>query len=59
MESKKKDLSKKFVAIAVDKEKNIEMFSSKKNKILGVMWHPEREKNKKMLTDFIKILTEK
>ena len=56
---KKKDLSKKFVAIAVDKEKNIEMFSSKKNKILGVMWHPEREKNKKMLTDFIKILTEK
>ncbi len=56
---KKNNLSKKFVKIAFDKEKNIEMFVSKKHKIIGVMWHPEREDNKKILTDLIKKLTKK
>ena len=56
---KKNNLSKKFDRIAFDKEKNIEMFISKKNKIIGVMWHPEREGNKKILTDLIKKLTKK
>ena len=56
---KKNNLSKKFVKIAFDKEKNIEMFISKKHKIIGVMWHPEREENKKILTDLIKKLTKK
>ena len=55
----KNNLSKKFDRIAFDKEKNIEMFISKKNKIIGVMWHPEREKNKKILTDLIKKLKKK
>ena len=35
------------------------MFVSKKHKIIGVMWHPEREDNKKILTDLIKKLTKK
>ena len=56
---KKNNLSKKFDRIAFDKEKNIEMFISKKHKIIGVMWHPEREENKKILTDLIKKLTKK
>ena len=56
---KKNNLSKKFVKIAFDKEKNIEMFVSKKHKIIGVMWHPEREDNKKILTDLMKKLTKK
>ena len=56
---KKNNLSKKLTKIAFDKEKNIEMFISKKDKIIGVMWHPEREKNKKILTDLIKKLTKK
>ncbi len=56
---KKNNLSKKFVKIAFDKENNIEMFVSKKHKIIGVMWHPEREDNKKILTDLIKKLTKK
>ena len=54
---KKNNLSKKFIALAIDKEKNIEMFMSKKHKIIGVMWHPEREKSKKILTNLIKKLT--
>ena len=56
---KKNNLSKKFDRIAFDKEKNIEMFISKRHKIIGVMWHPEREENKKILTDLIKKLTKK
>ena len=47
------DLSKKLKAIGVDKQKNIEMYELKKNKILGIMWHPERESNHKILLKLI------
>ena len=40
-----KEISKKFKILATDKDKNIEMYISNYNKIIGVMWHPEREKN--------------
>ena len=38
----------KFTKIlAVDDEKNVEAFIHLKKKILGIMWHPEREKDLK------------
>ena len=40
-----KDISKKFKTLGEDKDKNTEMYISYENKIIGVMWHPEREKN--------------
>ena len=54
---KKNGLAKKFEILAFDKSKNIEMFISKNNKIIGTMWHPEREKNKKLLIYFINFLS--
>ncbi len=42
--------------IAVDKKKNIEMFEHKNKKIIGVMFHPERENNYKKLDLIIKKL---
>ena len=42
---KNSDVSKEFKILAVDKNKNIEMFEHKKKKMIGVMWHPEREIN--------------
>ncbi len=56
---KRNDLSKRFTPLAFDKENNIEMFMSKKEKIIGVMWHPEREKSKNILINLIKKLTKK
>ena len=56
MELKKKNLSKKFNTLANDKDKNIEMFISKNKKIIGTMWHPEREKNKILLDKLINYL---
>lgn len=50
---KYEDISKKFKIIATDSDRNVEMFVSKKNKITATMWHPEREKNKKILTNII------
>ncbi len=50
---KYEDISKRFKIIATDSDKNVEMFASKKNKIIATMWHPEREKNKKILTNLI------
>ena len=41
----KNNLSKNFQMLAIDKNENIEMFISKKNRIIGSMWHPEREKD--------------
>ena len=41
----KKNLSKSFIPFAKDKNENIEMFFCKNKKIIGSMWHPEREKN--------------
>lgn len=49
-------LSNYFKPIATDKDGNIEMFKHKKFKILGVMWHPEREKNKKNFDQIIENL---
>ena len=49
---KKKSKSKKFITIAEDKDGNLEMFKHINEKILGVMWHPERESNFKKL-DYI------
>ncbi len=43
----KKYISKSFESLAVDQKENVEMFVHKKYKILGVMWHPEREKSTK------------
>ena len=51
---KHNDFSKKLKIVATDIDRNVEMFISKKNKIIATMWHPEREKNKKILTDLIK-----
>ena len=50
----KNNLSKKFKILAIDKNENIEMFMSKKNRIIGSMWHPEREKNLNYLYKLIK-----
>lgn len=46
-------LSKKLSIGAIDSEKNIEMFYCLKKKIIGTMWHPEREKNLKYLFKLI------
>ena len=55
----KKNLAKKAKEIAFDSKKNVEMFYIKNNKIIGVMWHPEREKNNKILKRLLFFLTKK
>ncbi|MCK5665184.1 MAG: type 1 glutamine amidotransferase [Thiotrichaceae bacterium] len=37
-------LAEELDIIAVDSDGNIEAFEHKKKKLLGIMWHPEREK---------------
>jgi gamma-glutamyl-gamma-aminobutyrate hydrolase PuuD len=56
---KKNDLTKKFNMLAYDKDKNVEMFISKNKKIIGTMWHPEREKNTVLLDKLIHHLNKK
>ena len=56
---KKNDLSKSFKVLASDKHKNIEMFISNNKKIIGTMWHPEREKNTLLLDILINYLNKK
>ena len=56
---KKNDLSKKFDILANDKSENVEMFISKNKKIIGVMWHPEREKSTLILDKLINYLNKK
>ena len=56
---KKNDLSKKFNMIANDKDENVEMFISKNKKIIGTMWHPEREKSTLLLDKLINYLNKK
>ena len=56
---KKNDLSKSFKVLASDKNKNIEMFISTNKKIIGTMWHPEREKNTQLLDNLIKYINKK
>ena len=36
--------SKLIKILAIDEDKNIEAFSYDEKKILGIMWHPERDK---------------
>jgi len=40
----KNNLANKFYPVAFDKNGNVECFVSKNRKILGLMWHPERDK---------------
>ena len=56
---KKNDLSKSFKVLASDKHKNIEMFISNNKKIIGTMWHPEREKSTQLLDSLIKYINKK
>lgn len=50
-----KKISKKFEVLALAMDKTIELFQSKKMKILGIMWHPERQKKlNKFETNLIK-----
>ena len=56
---KKNDLSKLFKVVASDKNKNIEMFISNDKKIIGTMWHPEREKSTFLLDILINYLNKK
>ena len=51
-----KNVPKELEILATDNQSNIEMFKHRKLKILGVMWHPEREKNLKNLDKIIKKL---
>ena len=53
-----KDLGKNLDILATDKENNIESFIHKSKKIIGIMWHPERNKffNKKDVILFKKLL---
>ena len=51
------DLSIKLEALARDKDKNIELYKHKSKKIIGVMWHPEREKDLKKLNKIINFLS--
>jgi len=56
---KKINVAKKFKILAVDSNNNIEMFEHIEKKIIGVMWHPEREKDYKKLELIIKKLVKK
>ena len=56
---KKINMAKKFKILAVDSNNNIEMFEHEQKKIIGVMWHPEREKNYKKLELIFKRLVKK
>jgi len=55
----KKGVSQSFKILGVDKKDNIEMFVHKKYKIIGTMWHPEREKDYSRLNLIIKNLIAK
>ena len=56
---KKNDLSKAFKMLASDMDDNVEMFISKDKKMIGTMWHPEREKNTQLLDNLIKYINKK
>ena len=45
--------------LANDKDKNIEMFISKDKKIIGTMWHPEREKSTQLLDNLIQYINKR
>ena len=55
----KETMSKNLTAIAHDTSNNIEAFMHKKKKIIGIMWHPERDykfnkENLNLIKDFFK-----
>ena len=52
-------IPKELKIIATDKRNNVEMFRHYKKKIIGVMWHPEREKNYNRLNIIINQLSKK
>ena len=52
-------IPKELKIIATDKRNNVEMFKHYKKKIIGVMWHPEREKNYNRLNIIINQLSKK
>ena len=56
---KKNDLSKAFKMLASDMDDNVEMFISKDKKMIGTMWHPEREKNTQLLDNLIKFMNKR
>ena len=56
---KKNDLSKAFKMLASDMDDNVEMFISKDKKMIGTMWHPEREKNTQLLDNLIKYMNKR
>ena len=56
---KKNDLSKVFKMLASDMDDNVEMFISKDKKMIGTMWHPEREKNTQLLDNLIKFMNKR
>ena len=56
---KKNDLSKVFKMLASDMDDNVEMFISKDKKMIGTMWHPEREKNTQLLDNLIKYMNKR
>ena len=43
------NLGKNLVCLAIAQDKSVELFSHKKYKIIGVMWHPERFKKFKKI----------
>ena len=49
-------LPAEFVAIAHDKQGNIEAFKHVSRPIYGILWHPERMKNPVLPTEVKKLL---
>ena len=53
------NIGKKLKIKAVNNKNNIEMFEHEQKNIIGVMWHPEREKDYKKLELIFKRLSKK
>ena len=49
-------LAEELVAIAMDREYNIEAFKHKEKRIWGVVWHPERMENPVLPPEVKKLL---
>lgn len=56
---KKNELSDELIPIVNDCDERIECFIHKTKNIVGIMWHPERRKNKKDILIFKKIIEKK
>ena len=42
---KRENLGKQLISLAYDAEDNVEAIYNPEDKVFGIMWHPEREKN--------------